>query len=600
MVGAPRENAHVSGTAASATGLSRWAWAALYAACAAVLLADAGHFLPPAGERFLDYLPPGAADLLPTVNAANALLHGENPYHARDLFVHDPYESSRGSYQGFTYLYPPSHALLYVPLTWLAHNDYATAMRLQFGVELLCIALLAFCVVRMLGEILALAPAIQGALLPALAFAIGLNPGNQLGLERGQSDLITSAFGWCAVLAMSRQRLLTAAFMSVAACVLKGYGVLFASGLLLLGLFQNWRRTMLGAVAAVCLLFAPVARYLPDAFAAYRIRSAMFWTGWTNQSFANLVTYLGGPRDQGRVLLSLAAVGCSVLAWLQLRRIPATPEASPERSLWLSAFATASFASVLGYSLNSIAYDAVIVMPGALMVAASQDRLLVRCSRLLRALVGIVLCLSLGAVFLFDFGRAIGAFRWNAPISAAGQLGVLAVIGFAAARAHAAVSRRRRIALGVAAAVFALGAAVYLSWDDLEAVAAGPNLAAGKPWTASSTAFACFPEKHNCGGLRAGVFFHTQMEHEPWLRIDLGAEQEIERIELQNRLDCCQDRAVPLVVELSKDGTRFHTVARRAEVFDVWHTKIRPERARYVRIRVLRYSALHLERVDIR
>ena len=600
MTGASRESARVSPVAVSASGLSRWAWATLYAVCTAVLLASAGRFLPPAGERFLDYLPPGAADLLPSVNAAHALIHGENPYHARSLFVDDPYGGSRGSYEGITYLYPPSHALLYVPLTYLARGDYTRAMRLQFGVELLCIGLLAFCIVRLLGGILPLAPAIQWALMPLLAFVLALNPGNQLGLERGQSDLITSAFGWCAVLAMSRQRLLTAAFMAIAACVLKGYGVLFAGGLLILGLFYDWRRTLLGAFAAVCLLFAPVARYLPDAFAAYRIRSTMFWPGWTNQSFANLSLYLGVPRDEGRLLVTLAAIGCSGLAWLQLRRIPLTPELAWQRSLWLCAFATAAFASVLGYSLNSIAYDAVIVMPGALILALAQDRLLERCSRLIRTLVGAVLCASLAGMFIFDLGRALGTDHWHLPASAAGQVGVLAVIGFAAARPLSAASRAYRLGLRAAGLLFVLGAVVYLRWDTLEAWTAGPDLAADKPWTASSAAIQCVPAKHNCGGLHSGVFVHTKLENEPWLRLDLGAEHELERIELQNRTDCCQDRAVPVIVELSKDGTRFHTVARRDETFDVWHTRFKPERARYVRIRVLKLTALHLERVDVR
>ena len=585
---------------ANASNLSRWAWAALYAACVAVLVADAGHFLPPPGERFVDYLPPGAADLLPTVNAANALLRGDNPYHARSLFVHDPYEVSRGSREGFTYLYPPSHALLYVPLTYLAQGDYVLAMRLQFGLEIFCICLLAFCIARLAGSIMSLAPPHQYALMPALAFALGLNPGNQLGLERGQSDLITSAFGWCAVLAMSRQRLLTAAFMSVAACVLKGYGVLFASGVLLLGLTQSWRRTLLGAFAAVALLFAPVARYLPDALGAYRIRSAMFWSGWTNQSFANLSQFLGVPRDQGRLLLALAAVGCSLLAWLRLQRIPSTPEYAWQRSLWLCAFATAAFASVLGYSLNSIAYDAVIVMPGALVLTLSQDRLLERCSRLTRAVVGALLCLSLPGIFVFDLGKALGTDRWHLPASAAGQVGMLAVIGFAAAHALGAVSRRHLLGLRLAGLGFVLGSTLYLCWDVIEPWTLGRDLAAGKPWTASSAWVSCIPEKRNCGGLRSGVFFHTNMEHEPWLRIDLGAEHELQRVELNNRLDCCQERAVPLIVELSKDGTSFRTVARRDEVFEVWRAKFPPERARYVRIRVQRYSALHLERVDVR
>jgi len=581
------------------TGSSRWAWAALYVVCATVLVTDGGHFLPPAGERFVDYLKPGAADLIPSLNAANALLHGENPYHARNLFVADPYDYSRGSHIGLTYLYPPSHALVYVPLTWLARGDYPTAMRLQFVVQLLCIALIALCIVRLLGHIRELAPAVQNALIPGLCLAIGLNPGNQLGFERGQSDLITSAFGWCAVLACTRGRWLTAAFMGVAATVLKGYGILFASGLILLGLTQSWRRTLLGALSGVLILFAPVARYLPDALEAYKVRSGMFWTSWNNQSFSNLAHHLDLAREQWRLLFTLAAVGCSVLAWLQLWRSTRAGDLA-QRSLWLCAFATAAFASVLGYSLNSVAYDTVIVMPGVLIVGLAQDRLLPLESRFARGALGVFVCVCLAAVFVFDVGLALGVSRWHVPASIAGQVGVLALIGFSAARALARVSLRHRIGVLTAAALCVLAATAYLNWPALEAWAAGPNLVPGKAWTTSSTALICHPEQRNCGGRNLGVFFHTRQEHQPWLRIDLGAEHDVSFIELQNRLDCCRERAVPLVVELSKDGTSFHRVAQQNETFEVWRAKWSSQRARYVRIRCLRETALHLERVEVR
>jgi hypothetical protein len=590
-----------SAPTAKPSGLSRWALAALYAACATVLVADAGHFLPPAGERFVDYLRPGAADLIPTVNAANALLHGENPYHARKLLVADPYETSRGSAAGFTYLYPPSHALLYVPLTWLAHGDYQLAMRLQFGVEILCIALLGLFIVRLLGSTVSLPVAVQYALLPGLCFALGLNPGNQLGLERGQSDLITAAFGWGAVLAFSRERWLAAAFLCVASTLLKGYGILFASGLLVLGSLQDFRRTALGAVAALALLFAPVARYLPDALAAYKIRSAMFWTSWTNQSFANLARALELPRNELRVGLTLAAVSCCALAFWQLSQTLRSNDDPARRSLWLSAYATAAFTSVIGYSLNSIAYDAVLVMPGALVLALSQERLLAPSAALARAALGVSVCACMVALFVFDLGQALGfTDRWHLPASALGQLGMVALIGLSAARALGRSSARQRWLVRAGGAAFALAIALYLSWDRLDAWAAGPDLAAGKPWTTSSTAFVCNPALHNCGGKDSGVFFHTQLENGPWLRIDLGAEHALTRVELQNRQDCCQDRAVPLVIELSRDGSHFHTVSVQREVFDELRVKFPRERARYVRLRVLRQSALHLERVWVR
>ena len=69
---------------------------AFLAACAAVFLAHAGRYLPHAGERFVDDLPPRAADPILTVHAAHALLKGESPYQAREVFVRDPCAASRG------------------------------------------------------------------------------------------------------------------------------------------------------------------------------------------------------------------------------------------------------------------------------------------------------------------------------------------------------------------------------------------------------------------------------------------------------------------------------------------------------------------------
>jgi hypothetical protein len=569
-------------------------------ACAAVLVADAGRYLPPAGSRFVDQLEPGGADLIPSVNAANALLYGQNPYHAASVFVADPYAASRGSGQGFTYLYPPSHALLYVPLTWLADGDYVVAQRLQFGVELLCIGLLAWCVLTLLGAVVSLPRSTRLGLFPVLCLLLALNPGNQLGIERGQSDLITAALGWCAVVAFQRRWLATFAFLCVASTVLKGYGVLFATGLLVLGLGENWRRTMAGASASVALLFAPVAGYLPDALAAYRIRSAMFWSSWNNQSFANLGSFLGFPREDSRRLLTAAALGCTALAWLQLKSVLKIERDAGQRALWTSAFATASFVTVLGYSLNSIAYACVIVMPGALVLAIGQNALVTELSAKPRVALGVWLSASLGALFVFDVGHAVGVSRWHLPAHAAAQVAILLVIGAAAAWELGRASRFHRIALCSVGLAMALGAALYLVSTLLRAWLAGPDLAAGRAWTASSTAMTCEPARHNCGGKEVGVFFHTRLEQQPWLRIDLGGEHQVSSVELQNRQDCCQERALPLVVELSVDGLSWQQVARRTESFETWRAEFPPRRARFVRLRVTRRSVLHLERVSVR
>ena len=67
-----------------------------------------------------------------------------------------------------------------------------------------------------------------------------------------------------------------------------------------------------------------------------------------------------------------------------------------------------------------------------------------------------------------------------------------------------------------------------------------------------------------------------------------------------NRWDCCVERAVPLVLELSLDGERYWEAATRRDPFYVWSATFAAQRARYVRLRVIGPSTLHLTRVEIR
>ena len=125
------------------------------------------------------------------------------------------------------------------------------------------------------------------------------------------------------------------------------------------------------------------------------------------------------------------------------------------------------------------------------------------------------------------------------------------------------------------------------------------ELSAGKPWTTSSSAMTCNPEHKSCGGAKTSILFHTAEESEPWFEIDLGQVQELTRIEVTNRSDCCPERAVPLIVEVSLDKLDYRRVARRFSVFDRWSQRFAATRARYVRLRVARRSFLHLEQVRV-
>jgi hypothetical protein len=140
----------------------------------------------------------------------------------------------------------------------------------------------------------------------------------------------------------------------------------------------------------------------------------------------------------------------------------------------------------------------------------------------------------------------------------------------------------------------AAGAALVVAF-----VLAPKDVAAGKTWAASSSDW----DFERAGSMdkfgHEDLLFHTQSEHSPWLVIDLGAFERVRGIALENRGGCCQERAVPLIVELSIDGQSWQEVARRDKTFKSWETRFRPQSARFVRLRVPRKTVFHLRRVRV-
>jgi len=148
--------------------------------------------------------------------------------------------------------------------------------------------------------------------------------------------------------------------------------------------------------------------------------------------------------------------------------------------------------------------------------------------------------------------------------------------------------------------VLLLAVLLVAGWFGIDRLRLGPDLAAGKPWRASSSLYTCTPGVRRCEAVNADIFFHTEEEKNPWVEFDLGKETTFDRIEVRNRADCCPDRAVPLVVEVSRDRKQWREISRRTQTFSVWTARFAPQTARYVRLRVPRRSLLHLEKVTIR
>jgi hypothetical protein len=125
------------------------------------------------------------------------------------------------------------------------------------------------------------------------------------------------------------------------------------------------------------------------------------------------------------------------------------------------------------------------------------------------------------------------------------------------------------------------------------------DLAAGKPWRASSEGYpGCGSPLQSCAQA-AGFFFHTAEEDNPWLEIDLGAPQTFSAVRVKNRTDCCRDRTTPLVVEVSDNHKDWKTVATRPTTFTSWKAEFDAVHARWVRLRATRRTMLHLSEVRV-
>lgn len=109
----------------------------------------------------------------------------------------------------------------------------------------------------------------------------------------------------------------------------------------------------------------------------------------------------------------------------------------------------------------------------------------------------------------------------------------------------------------------------------------------------------CKSPKQTCEG-GENYFFHTVQESDPWITFDLRKVRSVGGIEVENRLDCCPERASPLAVDVSTDAKRWTEVARRTGPFSTWRQSFPEVDARYVRLHVpVASGILHLSRVRI-
>jgi len=128
-----------------------------------------------------------------------------------------------------------------------------------------------------------------------------------------------------------------------------------------------------------------------------------------------------------------------------------------------------------------------------------------------------------------------------------------------------------------------------------------PNLALNKYVTVetSDPTWGKDPKGLVDGNLKE-LAFHTIGEANQRATIDLGALHRISRVVVYNRADCCQERAVPLKIDVSEDGNTFKEVMRRTEPFTKeWKANFSPVNARYVRLVDLSANYFHLNEVEV-
>jgi hypothetical protein len=159
---------------------------------------------------------------------------------------------------------------------------------------------------------------------------------------------------------------------------------------------------------------------------------------------------------------------------------------------------------------------------------------------------------------------------------------------------------RRWRALRLIALFVTMVAIVAASAYRIHLAILGPDLARGKLWRTSSQYPGLDVAKGVCDGILTTIFFHTQYEDSPWFEVDLARPTRIKRVEVGNRIDSLQERAVPLVVELSLDHVRWTQVGKRDDPFDDWTLTFPPRQTRYVRLRTLKPTWLHLRSVVVR
>lgn len=151
------------------------------------------------------------------------------------------------------------------------------------------------------------------------------------------------------------------------------------------------------------------------------------------------------------------------------------------------------------------------------------------------------------------------------------------------ARSRGEIWTARTVRLSIAAAAV-IGGSIWT----FDALFAPSNWALNKPVTMSGR----YPGTPDPQGATDGKIVgpyqaHTPRQDDPWIAVDLGRIVPVGRVEIHNRTDGLYADALPLILELSQDGSQFEPVDRRTRSFTgsrPWIYKAPARLARIIRV----------------
>lgn len=94
------------------------------------------------------------------------------------------------------------------------------------------------------------------------------------------------------------------------------------------------------------------------------------------------------------------------------------------------------------------------------------------------------------------------------------------------------------------------------------------------------------------------LFFHTISQDDPYVDLDLGKVVNVRRVVIENRSDCCGERALPLNVEVMEAGGP-RLLCQRRSPFRSWTCATGGVKTQTLRIHRPGPTMLHLRRVEV-